>query len=128
MPNKQTMLQDLLGMVKAAEKVMPGDRDTEPTFGDLIILMRDVERDAAGIENIVLGEERTRGLKYEEKKDMEERNLIRRGLKEAFRSIAVHIMPSPHRKIEGEGVVVGADLSWPGLRRCPRHLCSSRKG
>lgn len=107
MPNRQTMLQELLVMIKAAEKVMAGDRDAEPTFGDLIILMRDVG-DAAGIEKIVLGEERTRGLKYKEKKDMDERNVIRRGLKEAFRSISIHVMPSPHRAIEGGWVFADA--------------------
>eukprot|EP00752_Nemacystus_decipiens_P015572 g13895.t1 len=100
LPNKQTMLQELVLMIKAAEKVLPGDRDAEPAFGHLIILMRDVDMDAASIEEIVLKKERTRGLKHVEKKNMEERNLIREGLNEAFSSIAVHTMPSPHHEIE----------------------------
>lgn len=99
MPNKQTMLEELLVMVMATDKVLPG----EATFGHLIILMRDVERGAGDIENILMEEESTEGYTYMEKKQKDERNLIRKGLKAAFRSITVQLLPCPHHAIDGEG-------------------------
>ncbi|CAM9395147.1 unnamed protein product, partial [Ectocarpus fasciculatus] len=100
MPNKQTMLEELLVMVEAVDKVSPG----EATFGTLIILMRDVERGAEDIKDILMEEESTEGYTFKEKKLKEERNLIRRGLQAAFRSITVHLLPCPHQNIEGGGV------------------------
>ncbi len=102
LPNKHTMLQELVVMVKAAEKVLMESEDkSRPTFGHLIILMRDVDGKVAEVEELVLGHENTRNLKHEQKKDPMERNAIREGLVDAFESITFHTMPSPHRKISG---------------------------
>lgn len=109
LPNKQTMLTDLVLMIHAAEMVVKDDDGDEaesddegrPTFGHLVILVRDVEGKAAEIEDLVLGKERTRGLKLNEKTEVGERNMIRDDLKAAFESITFHTMPSPHPDITG---------------------------
>ena len=121
LPNKQTMLTDLVLMIKAAEKVLTGDSNDDhddedgetdgegnPTFGHLIILLRDVEGKAEEIEHLVLRKEATRRLKHDEKLDAGERNTIRDGLRNAFESITVHTMPLPHPNIAG-AVLVGHD-------------------
>jgi len=96
------MLQELVVMVKAAEKVMMGGEDeSRPTFGHLIILMRDVDGKVDEVEKLVLGREDTKNLKLKQKKDPMERNMIREGLKDAFESIAFHTMPAPHPRISG---------------------------
>lgn len=96
------MLEELVVMVKAAEKVMMGGEDeSKPTFGHLIILMRDVDGKVAEVEELVLGQENTRKLKHDQKKDPLARNAIREGLEDAFQSITFHTMPSPHPRISG---------------------------
>lgn len=108
------MLNELVVMIKAAEKVLRedqegghGDQNGEangeetPSFGHLIILIRDVEGQAKEIEDLVLGMEQTRGLKHEEKLEAGQRNLIREGLESAFESITFHTMPPPHLDIAG---------------------------
>lgn len=114
LPNKQTMLDELVVMVEAAEKVLredkeggDGDQNGEangketPSFGHLIILTRDIEGKAKEIEDFVLGMEQTQGLKHKEKLKAGERNLIREGLESAFESITFHTMPCPHPDIAG---------------------------
>ena len=111
LPNKQTMLNDLILMIKAAEKVVQ-EEDSEgnvrskgngkPTFGHLIILMRDVDGKATEIEELVLGAEQTADLRFSEEGEAEHRNRIRRNLKAAFESITFHTMPIPHPDITGK--------------------------
>lgn len=101
LPNKDTILQKLVVMVKAARKVMGrDDEEGTPVFGHLILLMRDVKGKAAAIEALVLDDEETGGLTN----DAKERNTIRQGLKEAFKSIVVCTMHRPHPRIGGEYV------------------------
>lgn len=101
-------------MVKAADKVLredkegdDGDQDDEangedkPSFGHLIILIRDVEGKVKEIENLVLGKEQTRHLKHTDKVQAGERNMIREGLEASFESITFHTMPIPHPDIAG---------------------------
>lgn len=76
MPNKDTILQQLVVMLNAAEKVTPED-EHEGTFGHLIFVFRDVTGKAAGIEALVLGEEDTGKLKLAEQRYVSERNRIR---------------------------------------------------
>lgn len=99
LPNKDTILQKLVVMIRAAEKVM--DRQ-EPTFGHLVLLVRDVKGKAAEIEALVMDDEDTGGLSLGERKDAHERNIIREGLRDAFKSITVHTMHRPHPDISGE--------------------------
>ncbi|CBN77626.1 GBP1, guanylate-binding protein [Ectocarpus siliculosus] len=108
LPNKTTMLQDLLVMVKAAEKVVNGEGKREHAFGHLIILLRDVTGRAAETEAFVMGIEDTEDLSFEAAKDGAERNLIRTTLKKAFESITFHTMPSPHANIERGAVPLSA--------------------
>lgn len=108
------MLNELVVMTKAADKVLRedkegghGDQNGEangeetPSFGHLIILLRDVQGKAEEIEDLVLGKEQTRGLKHDEKLEAGRRNIIREGLESAFESITFHTMPRPHLKIAG---------------------------
>lgn len=102
LPNKTAMLQELVMMIKAAEKVVNQEGRRAHAFGHLIILMRDVTGKAEEIKAFVMGEEDTEDLSFEAAKDGDERNLIRKGLKKAFQSITVHTMPSPHANIGRE--------------------------
>ncbi|CAM9938236.1 unnamed protein product [Ectocarpus fasciculatus] len=104
LPNKNTMLQELLVMVKAAGKVVNSEGKREHAFGHLIILLRDVTDRAAETEAFVMGIEDTEDVTFEAAKDGIERNLIRTTLKKAFKSITFHTMPSPHANI-GLGAV-----------------------
>lgn len=62
--------------------------------------MRDVKGKAAEIEALVLGDEETAdGLTNDANK---ERNTIRQGLKEAFKSIIVCTLHRPHPRIGGD--------------------------
>lgn len=97
------MLEELMVMKDAAGKVLAGERKREPKFGNLVILLRDA-KNAAGIRNMLLEEEDTEDAQEKEEEKLDERNRIRRGLRRAFRSITVHVMPSPHHEINGEGV------------------------
>ena len=81
--------------------MMGGEDESKPTFGHLIILMRDVDGKVAEVEELVLGQENTRKLKHDQKKDPLARNAIREGLEDAFQSITFHTMPSPHPRISG---------------------------
>lgn len=101
LPNKDTILQKLVVMIKAAEKVMDRQDEGESTFGHLVLLVRDVKGRAAEIEALVMDDEDTRGLSVAEGKDAHERNTIREGLRNAFKSIAVHTMHRPHPEISG---------------------------
>ena len=101
LPNKDTILQQLVVMLNAAEKIITED-EHERTFGHLILVFRDVTGKAAGIEALVLGEEGTGKLKFAEQRHVSERNRIRQGIKEAFKSITVHTMPNPHPSIGGD--------------------------
>lgn len=100
------MLNDLVLMINAAEKVTKEDHNHDegkPTFGHLIILVRDVDGKAMDIKDLVLGEEATKGRTHKERVEMNERNMIRGALKAAFESITFHTMPLPHPDILGEG-------------------------
>lgn len=109
LPNKHTILQRLVVMIKAAEKVMAREEGDEPTFGHLILLMRDVKKGKAPeIEALVMGDEDTSGLEHDDKKDARERNIIRHGLRDAFKSIIVQTMHRPHEDISGTYMISGA--------------------
>ena len=112
LPNKHTILQRLVVMIKAAEKVMDRNNEEESTFGHLVLLMRDVKGKVAEIEALVMDDEDTIGLTHDERKDAEERNTIRQGLKDAFKSITVHTMHRPHPEISGAWMRP-CEL-WPG--------------
>ena len=99
LPNKDTILQKLVVMVKAARKVMGGnDEKGAPVFGHLILLMRDVKGKAAEIQALVLDDEETDDLTN----GASERNKIRQGLKEAFGSVVVCTVQRPHPRIGGD--------------------------
>lgn len=88
-------------MIKAAEKVMAHE-EGGPTFGHLVLLMRDVKGKATEIEELVMDDEDVSDLaEHDDKKDAKERNIIRRGLKDAFKSITVRTMQRPHADISG---------------------------
>lgn len=102
MPNKTTILQRLVMMVQAGEKVMERGDEGEPTFGHLILVVRDVKGQAAQIEALVMKDEHTGNLACKDGKEVLERNEIRKGLRKAFKSITVHTMHRPHPDIEGD--------------------------
>ncbi|CAB1099151.1 unnamed protein product [Ectocarpus sp. CCAP 1310/34] len=79
LPNKSTILQRLLVMIKAAEKVSRRKTKDEPIFGHLILVMRDVKQKAAEIEALVIDDE-DGGLTHEDAEGVTERNLIRKRL------------------------------------------------
>lgn len=112
LPNKDTILQQLVVMLNAAEKVAPGN-EHERTFGHLILVFRDVTGKAAEIEALVLGEEDT-GTYPAGQIHISGRNRIRQGLKAAFKSVAIHTMPNPHPNIGGDCV-----------HHAPRHLTNT---
>ncbi len=100
LPNKDTMLQKLVVMLEAAKKVVR-DEQQRP-FGHLILVIRDVKRRAAEVEPLLLANEDTDKLADKELKCVSERNRIRQGLRDSFKSITVHTMPRPHPDIEGD--------------------------
>lgn len=102
LPNKDTILQKLVVMIRAAETVMDRQDEGESTFGHLVLLVRDVKGKVAEIEALVMDDEDTGGQSLEEKKDANERNIIRQGLRDAFKSITIHTMHCPHPEISGE--------------------------
>ncbi|CAN0363561.1 unnamed protein product, partial [Pylaiella littoralis] len=96
LPNKSTILQRLVVMIKAGKKVVGQQDEGEPAFGHLVLLMRDVKGKAAEIEALVMDDEDVESLNFEDSKDILERNRIRKGLRTAFKSIIVHTMNRPH--------------------------------
>lgn len=110
LPNKNTILQRLVLMIKAGEKVAKRQNDGGPTFGHLILLMRDVKKSAADIKALIMNDEDAGELKLEEAKDIMERNKIRKGLRAAFKSIDVHTMHRPHAEISGQRPLAARQL------------------
>lgn len=100
LPNKHTILQRLVVMIKAGEKVMARERG-ESAFGHLILLVRDVKGKAAEIEELGMDDEDTCDLKEDEENDANERNRIRQGLKTAFQSITIKTLHGPHADMSG---------------------------
>lgn len=101
LPNKNTILQRLVVMIKAGRRVMGREDEREPAFGHLILLMRDVKGKTAEIEALVMDDEDAGDLTFDDAKDVLERNRIRKGLRAAFKSIIVHTMNRPHPEIAG---------------------------
>lgn len=95
------MLQELVLMIKAAEKVVNNGEDNA-TFGHLIILVRDVTEKAEEIKALVMGYEDMSGLKWDDERAVCDRNRIRKKIQEVFESVHVHTMPSPHPHIASE--------------------------
>lgn len=124
------MLDDLVVMVHAADKVLREDKEGDhgdqsgangednPSFGHLIILIRDVEGKAKEIEDHVLGKEQTRSLKHKQRVKAGGRNVIREGLEASFESITFHTMPIPHPDIAG-AARVEEDTPWDS---CLKHV------
>ncbi|CAN0363637.1 unnamed protein product [Pylaiella littoralis] len=130
LPNKNTMLQDLLLMVKAAEKVVDKGKYVA-AFGHLIILVRDVAEKAKEIKELVMGyEDMAAGLSWNDEAAVSDRNRIRKRLQEVFESIDVHTMPSPHADIAQGAVPLSTvtpefSTSLDELRRTiSQHLAS----
>ncbi|CAM9769507.1 unnamed protein product [Ectocarpus sp. 12 AP-2014] len=112
LPNKSTILQRLVVMIKAAEKVSRRKNKGEPTFGHLILVMRDVKQRAAEIESLIMDDE-DGGLTHEDAQGVPERNLIRKRLRAVFKSMVVHTMHRPHPEI-ADGAVPLSEVS-PGF-------------
>lgn len=117
LPNKTTMLQELVLMVKAAEKVV-NERKHVAAFGHLVILVRDVADKAEEIKAVVMGNEDTADLEWDAETAAFDRNRIRKRLKEVFKSIDVHTMPSPHPRIASEFL---SHVGHPCLTLCVHH-------
>lgn len=91
-------------MIKAGKKVIGREDEAEPAFGHLVLLMRDVKGKAEEVKALVMDDEDAGGLKFDEAKDVLERNRIRNGLRAAFKSITVHTMNRPHPEIGGDNL------------------------
>ncbi|CAM9694172.1 unnamed protein product [Scytosiphon promiscuus] len=113
LPNKNTILQQLVLMVKAGEKVAKRGDGPEPKFGHLVLLMRDVKMSAVDIKALIMNEEDEGDFSLKEAVSIMDRNIIRKGLKAAFKSIDVITMPSPHVDIS-DGAVPLSEVS-PGF-------------
>ncbi|CAM9855642.1 unnamed protein product, partial [Ectocarpus fasciculatus] len=112
LPNKSTILQRLVVMILAAEKVSRRKNEGEPMFGHLILVMRDVKQRAEEVEALVMDNEDD-GLTHEDAEGVTERNLIRKRLRAVFKSVVVHTMHRPHPEI-ADGAVPLSEVS-PGF-------------
>lgn len=99
------MLEKLEVMVLATDKIKQQDGDggsfQDKVFGHLIILARDLSgpEKAEEIKELLLNDEDAGRSK--DRKGATNRNTIRAGLRNSFKSIVVRTLPVPHPRITG---------------------------